>query len=94
MASLLPVLKCTYSHLPIDHFHVHIVNANHFGLMGSAVGQAHMLDDIISLLELDKPTGPSIFQRMTLSYGLGEQHGLFSAMEAAQSALRDGVDDS
>jgi len=62
--------------------------------MGMTVGQAHMLDDIISLLELDEFTGPSIFQRMTLSYGLGEQHGLFSAMQAAQSELSEGGDDS
>ncbi|KAN0127241.1 HIT-like domain containing protein [Lactarius tabidus] len=66
------------------HFHVHVVNANHTGLLGMTVGQAHMLDDIISLLELDEPTGPSVFQRMTLSYGLGEQHGLFAPMKAAQ----------
>ena len=33
-----------------DHFHVHIVNANHTTLMGMTVGQAHMLDDIISLV--------------------------------------------
>ncbi|KAH9174679.1 scavenger mRNA decapping enzyme [Lactarius sanguifluus] len=65
------------------HFHVHIVNANHTGLMGMTVGHAHMLDDIISL-SLMSPNGPSIFQRMTLSYGLGEQHGLFAPMKAAQ----------
>jgi len=75
-------------------FHVHIVNANHTGLMGMAVGQAHMLDDIISLLELDDPTGPSIFQRMSLSYSLGEQHGLFATMKAAQSELREDGDGS
>ena len=34
----------------VDHFHVHIVNANHTGLLGMTVGQAHMLDDIISLV--------------------------------------------
>jgi m7GpppX diphosphatase len=72
------------------------------------VGQAHMLDDIISLvrvltwcpspaphpfsfvfrqLELDDPDGPSIFQRVTLSYGLGEHHGLFTPMKAAQLDL-------
>ena len=33
-----------------DHFHVHIVNANYHGSMGMAVGQAHLLDDIISLV--------------------------------------------
>jgi m7GpppX diphosphatase len=67
-----------------DHFHVHVVNVNHTGLLGMTVGQAHMLDDIISLLELDEPSRPSVFQRMTLSYGLGEQHGLFAPMKAAQ----------
>jgi hypothetical protein len=33
-----------------DRFHVHIVNANHIGWMGCTVGQAHLLDDIISLV--------------------------------------------
>ncbi|KAI0938861.1 hypothetical protein AcV5_000448 [Taiwanofungus camphoratus] len=66
------------------HFHVHIVNANYQGLLGMTVGQAHLLDDIISMLELDPDTGPSIFERLTLTYGLGEQHGLFEPMKAAQ----------
>ena len=36
-----------------DHFHVHIVNANYLaGMMGMTVGQAHLLDDIISLVSL------------------------------------------
>ncbi|KAH9974044.1 scavenger mRNA decapping enzyme [Lactifluus volemus] len=74
------------------HFHVHIVNANHLGLMGMTVGQAHMLDDIISLLESDDSARPSIFQRMSLSYSLGEQHGLFTAMKLAQSELYEGGD--
>lgn len=33
-----------------DHFHVHIVNANCYGTMGSTVGQAYLLDDIIALV--------------------------------------------
>jgi hypothetical protein len=44
-------------------------------------------------VQLDEPTGPSIFQRTTLSYGLGEQHGLFSVMQAAQSELLESGDD-
>ena len=36
--------------LSVDHFHVHIVNASYYGTMGSTVGQAHLLDDIISLV--------------------------------------------
>ncbi|KAF8228052.1 HIT-like protein [Tricholoma matsutake] len=65
------------------HFHVHIVNANQAGMMGMAVGQAHLLDDIISLLEIESPDSPGIFERMTLTYGLGDQHGLFEAMNTA-----------
>lgn len=33
-----------------DHFHVHIVNANYVSLLGMTVGQAHLLEDIISLV--------------------------------------------
>lgn len=33
-----------------DHFHVHIVNANYQGRLGMAIGQAHLLDDIIALV--------------------------------------------
>jgi m7GpppX diphosphatase len=49
------------------------------------VGQAHLLDDIISLLELDgmREPGQSIFERMTLSYTLGHFHGLYDSMAKA-----------
>ncbi|KZT22760.1 scavenger mRNA decapping enzyme [Neolentinus lepideus HHB14362 ss-1] len=67
------------------HFHVHIVNANYAGLMGSTVGQAHLLDDIISMLECDVNEGPTIFERLTLTYGLGDQHGLYAPLVAAQA---------
>jgi len=50
-------------------------------MMGMTVGQAHLLDDIISLLELDPDKGPGIYERMTLTYGLGDQHGLFESMK-------------
>ncbi|KAI0634995.1 scavenger mRNA decapping enzyme [Trametes polyzona] len=69
------------------HFHVHIVNANYQGLPGMSTGQAHLLDDIISLIECDPDDGPSILQRMTLTYALGEQHGLYEPMKAAQQEL-------
>ncbi|KAJ7224329.1 scavenger mRNA decapping enzyme, partial [Mycena pura] len=71
------------------HFHVHIVNANYEAGLGMRVGQAHLLDDIISLLELDEGNpsdSPQIFEKMTLTYGLGEQHGLYTAMRAAAQA--------
>jgi hypothetical protein len=34
----------------IDHFHVHVVHIEHEGLAGMTVGQAHLLDDLISLV--------------------------------------------
>ncbi|TFY51808.1 hypothetical protein EVJ58_g10369 [Rhodofomes roseus] len=70
-------------------FHVHIVNVEYQGLLGMTVGQAHLLDDIISLLELSRDDGPSILARMTLTYGLGDQHGLYEPMRAAQVDLHD-----
>lgn len=40
-----------FTQLFSDHFHVHIVNVNYEGgLFGMTVGQAHLLDDIISLV--------------------------------------------
>ncbi|KAG6872369.1 hypothetical protein C0995_010288 [Termitomyces sp. Mi166 len=65
------------------HFHVHIVNANQVGMVGMAVGQAHLLDDVISLLEIEPENSPATFDQMVLTYGLGDQHGLFEAMQAA-----------
>lgn len=43
---LAPALMCGHFS---DHFHVHIVNVNN-AIVGMAVGQAHLLDDIISLV--------------------------------------------
>ena len=96
---------CALTRWPIDHFHVHIVNANYIGLPGMNAGQAHLLEDLISLvsitttlssggvtfiweqLELSDPNGPTLLQRMTFTYGLGEQHGLFEEMKAAQEKI-------
>ncbi|KAJ3751945.1 scavenger mRNA decapping enzyme [Lentinula raphanica] len=67
------------------HFHVHIVNANYeLPGMGMAVGQAHLLEDVIALLTVNS----NIFDVMTLTYGLGEQHGLYEPMKAAQEEIR------
>lgn len=41
-----------FSYYSVDHFHVHIVNANYISLLGMTVGQAHLLEDIISLVSL------------------------------------------
>jgi len=54
------------------YFHVHILNSNYHGLPGMNVGQAYLLDDIISLLKIDG----EMFAKLTITYGLGEQHAL------------------
>ena len=98
--SFCPSIRCFIPSL--DHFHVHIVNANYVGLMGMAVGQAHLLDDVISLvrpglfilivvlrtssqLELEPDQGLGTYERMTLTYGLGDQHGLYEHMMKAST---------
>ncbi|KAI4294319.1 HIT-like protein [Schizophyllum commune Loenen D] len=59
------------------HFHVHIVNVNGGeSIARMAVGTAHLLDDVISLLEVQ----PDIYARTTLTYSLGDQHGLYAAL--------------
>ncbi|KAL4063895.1 HIT-like domain-containing protein [Scleroderma yunnanense] len=65
------------------HFHVHIVHASQSGIMGMTVGQAHLLDDIISMLTVS----PNIMSSLTFTYGLGSQHGLYEPMLAAQANL-------
>jgi hypothetical protein len=40
-------------------------------------------------LELDSDDGASVFERMTLTYGLGDQHGLFETMNSAQTELTE-----
>ncbi|PAV23534.1 scavenger mRNA decapping enzyme [Pyrrhoderma noxium] len=69
------------------HFHVHIVNANFVGIPGMSIGQAHLLEDLISLIELSPPEGPTLLEKMTFTYGLGEQHGLFESLKAAQKQI-------
>lgn len=77
------------------------MNANYPAGFGMAVGHAHLLDDIISLvrapllssltclmpklqLELSPDDGPSIVERMTFTYALGEQHGLYPLLTGAE----------
>ena len=74
------------------------MQVNYIGFAGMNVGQAHLLNDIISLvstpetatslliqqalqLELD----PEVFERISLSYTLGDQHGLFQLMTDANA---------
>ncbi|WWC62920.1 uncharacterized protein I303_105518 [Kwoniella dejecticola CBS 10117] len=69
------------------HFHVHVVHIQSEAFAGMLVGQAHMLDDLITLLELSPPDGPSLLAQKTYTYPLGVEHGLFEGMKAAGAIL-------
>lgn len=60
------------------HFHVHVVNVAHPGLGdGINVGKAILMDDVIENLKL----APDYYQKRTLFYVLGENHGLWKALQ-------------
>ncbi|CED83580.1 Uncharacterized conserved protein [Phaffia rhodozyma] len=59
------------------HFHVHVTHVSYNGALGMSVERAHLLDNVISLLEIDG----DIFDKMTLTYALGEMHGLWKPMK-------------
>lgn len=59
------------------HFHVHVVSLSHPGLGdGINVGKAMLLDDVIENLKF----APDYYQKRTLHYVIGENHGLWSAL--------------
>ncbi|KAK4701682.1 m7GpppX diphosphatase, partial [Phenoliferia sp. Uapishka_3] len=65
------------------HFHVHVTHVSYVGFPGITVGQAHLLDDVIDNLELDLASNspsPSYYERRTLTYALGSEHGLFASL--------------
>ncbi|KAH7345783.1 scavenger mRNA decapping enzyme [Rhizoctonia solani] len=72
------------------HFHVHIVTLELSGQANANVGMAHLLDDVIAMLELesdDLNEEQGIFARMTLTYNIGKQHGLHDALVERQVSL-------
>ncbi|OWZ73874.1 hypothetical protein AYX14_00598 [Cryptococcus neoformans] len=73
------------------HFHVHIVHIRHDNLFGQVAGQAHLLDDLISLLELSPADGPSLLARKSFTYTLGAEHRLFPLMLKAGAVLGNSI---
>ncbi|QRV81875.1 scavenger mRNA-decapping enzyme DcpS [Ceratobasidium sp. AG-Ba] len=72
------------------HFHVHIVTLDLSGQSNANVGLAHLLDDVISLLELEPdnlPDDRGTFARMDMTYNIGTQHGLHDPLVARQTSL-------
>lgn len=57
------------------HLHVHVLSADYTSHAGAIVGQAHLLDDVIDLLEL----GVEMKQR-TIGCALGARHELLDVL--------------
>lgn len=76
-------LRCFLHYMPTYfHLHVHLLSANFLTHPGALVGQAHLLEDVISLLEM----GVSFTER-TLGYALADGHPLLDAFHEAGYAL-------
>ncbi|KAI8892272.1 HIT-like domain-containing protein [Globomyces pollinis-pini] len=58
-------------------FHIHVVHSQIQGLDGAQVGQAHLLEDIIDNINLDK----DYYKKKTLSYFLSTNHPLFTLLQ-------------
>ena len=80
-------------HLPSPFFYPAVIHDPQVGGRNTGI-----LKILSTQLELDPPTSPSldpslqsggIMRRMTFTYGLGERHGLYEGMKAAQVALDD-----
>ncbi|ODN74063.1 hypothetical protein L202_07532 [Cryptococcus amylolentus CBS 6039] len=69
------------------HFHVHVVHISHDNLGSQVAGQAHLLEDLISLLELSPADGPSLLAQKSFTYTLGAEHKLFPVVHAAGAVL-------
>ena len=54
---------------------MHVLSADYTSHAGAIVGQAHLLDDVIDLLELGVD-----FQERTIGYALGYTHELHFVM--------------
>ncbi|KAG8930036.1 hypothetical protein FRC01_003384 [Tulasnella sp. 417] len=66
------------------HLHVHAITLEMEGWKGMSVAHAHLLDDVISLLESE---AEGVFERMTLTYAITELHPLWDTVRGAQEAF-------
>lgn len=69
-------IRCfIHYHPSYYHLHVHVLSADYTGHAGAIVGQSHLLDDIIDLLEL----GIDMKSR-TIGCALGSRHELLGIL--------------
>ncbi|WFD19062.1 5'-(N(7)-methyl 5'-triphosphoguanosine)-[mRNA] diphosphatase [Malassezia caprae] len=76
-------LRCYLHYMPTYfHLHVHLLSANFTTHPGALVGQAHLLEDVISLLDLGVA-----FTDRTMGYAMSDGHPLLQALHNAGYAL-------
>ncbi|KAN0060078.1 hypothetical protein ACQY0O_008051 [Thecaphora frezii] len=68
------------------HLHVHILASSYTSHPGSIVGQAHLLEDVIDLLELGVD-----FRQRTLGYALGDNSQLWEVLEPGHEPCGEGT---
>lgn len=71
------------SHSLGSHLHVHLLSSDFSSHPGASVGQAHLLEDVIDLLE----SGVD-FEKRTLTYSLGEHSHLLGEIRAQRAGRR------
>ncbi|PWN18227.1 scavenger mRNA decapping enzyme [Microstroma glucosiphilum] len=72
-------LRCFVHYQPsYYHLHVHVLSVDYTSHQGAIVGQAHLLDDIIDLLQMGVK-----FEERTLGYAIGERHELVGVLREA-----------
>lgn len=70
-------LRCFLHYQPTYyHLHVHLLSSDYTTHPGALVGQAHLLDDVIDLLEMDVD-----FKKRTFTYSLGSRSPLLALLQ-------------
>ncbi|UZJ56820.1 hypothetical protein CBS101457_006140 [Exobasidium rhododendri] len=71
-------LRCFLHYQPTYyHLHVHLLSCDFTSHPGASVGQAHLLEDVVDLLEMGVD-----FEQRTLTYSLGEQNHLLKVIQS------------
>lgn len=65
---------------PCSHLHIHILSSDYTSHPGAIVGQAHLLEDVIDMLEMGVD-----MQKRTLTYALGERSPLLPLIAAYET---------
>lgn len=80
-------IRCfIHYHPSYYHLHVHVLSADYTSHAGAIVGQAHLLDDIIDLLEL----GIDMKSR-TIGCALGSRHELLGILRGGGGGAEEGA---